>query len=70
MAILDSHIVVPPMNVEFGEDFGISQFVDEIGDERKGISITDGMFIDIAVILARAKSSILLFDEEEGGCLW
>ena len=30
----------------------------------------DGMLIDIAVVLARAESSILLFDEEEGRCLW
>ena len=70
MAILDSHIVVSPTNVEFCEDSGISQFVDEIGDEGKGVGVTDSMFVDVAVILARAKSSILLFDEEEGERLW
>ena len=70
VAILDSHVVVSPMNVEFGEDFGISQFVDEIRDEGKGVGVTDGMFVDISVVLARAKSSVLLFNEGEGGCLW
>ena len=70
VAILDSHVVVSPTNVEFGEDFGISQFVNEIGDEGKGVGITDGMFVDVAVILARVKSSVLLFDKEEGGRLW
>ena len=70
VAIFDPHVVVSPTNIKFGEDFGILQFVDEIGDEGKGIGITDGMFIDVVVILARAKSSIPLFDEEEGGRLW
>ena len=29
----------------------------------------DGMFIDVSVVLPRAEPSVLLFDEEEGGCL-
>ena len=28
------------------------------------------MFVDVAVVLAGMESSILLFDEEERGCLW
>ena len=39
-------------------------------DEGKGVGVTDGMFIDVLVVLARAESSVLLFDEEERGCLW
>ena len=70
MAIFDLHIVVSPTNVEFGEDFGISQFVDKIRDEGKGVSVTDGMFIDVVVMLAGMESSIFLFEEEEGRCLW
>ena len=30
----------------------------------------NGMFIGVMVNLARAESSILHFDEEEGRCLW
>ena len=30
----------------------------------------DGMFVDVSIVLARAESTILLFDEEERGCLW
>ena len=28
------------------------------------------MFVDISIVLARVESTILLFDEEERGCLW
>ena len=69
VSVLDSHIVVSPPDIEFGEDLGVSQFVYEVGDERKGIGVSDGVFVDVAVVLARAKSSVLLFDEEEGRCL-
>ena len=69
VTIFDSYVVVSPANIELGEDFGISQFIYEIGDEGKGVGVTDGMFVDIAVVLAGAKSSIFLFDEEEWGCL-
>ena len=30
----------------------------------------DGVFVDVLIVLARAESTILLFDEEERGCLW
>ena len=66
VAILDSYVVVSPPNIEFGEDLSISQFIYEVGDERKGVGVADGVLIDVAVVLAGAESSILLFDEEEG----
>ena len=70
VAVLDSYIVVFPVYVKLGEDFSVSQFVYEVGDEGKGVGVTDGVFIDIAVVLAGVKSTIFLFDEEEGGSLW
>ena len=70
MSVLDSDIVVSPLDVKFGEDFHSLEFVDEVRNEWKGICITDCVFIDIAVILARTKATIFLFNEEEGGCLW
>ena len=69
VAIFDSYVVVPPADVELSENFSISQFIYEVGDERKGVGIADGVFVDVAVILAGAESSIFLFDEEERGGL-
>jgi len=66
VSVLDADIVVSPSYVELGEDLGVSKFIDEVGDEGKGIGITNGMFVEVAVVLAGAESAILLFDEEEG----
>ena len=45
MSILDVDIVVPPLNVKLGEMFHIFELVNEVGDEREGVGILDGMFI-------------------------
>ena len=70
MSIFDVDIVISPMNVKFSEDFCFLEFVNEIRDEGEGICIADCVFINIAVILTGVKTAILLFNEEEGGCLW
>ena len=69
VSIFDPYVVISPADVELSENFSIPQFIYEVGDERKGIGVADGVFVDIAVVLAGAESSILLFDEEERGCL-
>ena len=68
--IFDSYIIVSPADIKLGKDFGILWVVNEIRDQGKGVGVTDGMFVDVAVVLTGTKSSILLFDEEEGRCLW
>ena len=74
VSILDSYIVVSPSNIEFGEDLGVSQLIYEIRDEGEWVGVADGVFIDIAVVLAWAKSAVLFFNEEErrglGGVRW
>ena len=65
VAILDSYVVVSPAYVKFGEDLSISQFVYKVGDEGKRVGVSDGMFIDVTVVLAGVESSILLFNKEE-----
>ena len=65
MSVLDSYIVVSPPNIEFGEYFSIPQFIYEVRDEGKGVGITDGVLVDVSIVLAGAESSIFLFDEEE-----
>ena len=69
VAIFDVDIVVSPSNVELGEVVSIFQLVHKVGDEEKGVGIAGGVFIEVPVILARTEFSILLLDDEEGGCL-
>ena len=70
VSILNSDIVVSPLNVKFGEDFCPLEFINEVGNEWKGVCIMDCVFVNIAVILTRAEVTILLFNKEEGRCLW
>ena len=43
--IFDAYVVVTPSNVKFSEVFGISEFVNEVRNEGKGIGISDGVFV-------------------------
>ena len=69
VTILDMDVVVPPSNVEFCEVASIFLLVHEVGDEGKGVGVTGGVFVEVSVVLARMKFSILLFDKEERRCL-
>ena len=39
------------MNVEFSEVGGVLHIIDEFRDEREGVGISDGMTIEVLVIL-------------------
>ena len=70
MSIFDSDIIVSPSNVKLGEDFCPLEFIDKVGNEGKRVCITDSVFVNIAIVLTGSKATVLLFDEEERGCLW
>ena len=64
--LLDTNVVISPTNVKFSEQGRFLHMVDEFWDEGEGIGILDGVGVQVAVILAWAKGSILLWYEEEG----
>ena len=66
VTILDPYVVVPPPNIELGKDLSVSQLIYEVRDEGKWVGVSDSVFVHIAIVLAGAESSILLFDKEEG----
>ena len=45
VAVFDADIVISPMDVELGEQFGVLEFVDEVGDEWEWIGVSSGVFI-------------------------
>ena len=68
VTLLDTDIVVSPSYIKLSEDLGIFEFVDEVGDQGKGICISDCVAIEVSVVLTGLEASILFFDKEEGGC--
>ena len=70
MSIFDLDIIVSPSDVELGEDFRPLEFIDEVRNKGKRVCITDSVFIDVAIVLTGSQAPVLLFDEEERGCLW
>src|SRR3981189_1201941 len=67
IAFFYPHIVIPPADVELGEVLRAFESVDEVVNERKGIAIFSGDQVERAIVLDKAKPSVLLFDEEDRG---
>ena len=47
----DANVVIPPMNVEFGEQGGFLHVVDEFGDQGERIGVSDGVGVQVVVVL-------------------
>ena len=65
----NANVVISPINVEFGEQGGLLHVIDEFWDEGEWIGISDCVGVQVVVILAWAKSSVLLWYKEERGSL-
>ena len=65
MPIFDSDIIVSPSDVKLGEDFRPLEFINKVRNEGERVCITDGMFIDVAIVLTGSEAAIFLFDKEE-----
>ncbi|KIJ06943.1 hypothetical protein PAXINDRAFT_91228, partial [Paxillus involutus ATCC 200175] len=68
--LLDPHIIVAPTNIEFGEVFGSLEFIDQLGNKGKWISIFECDGIKSSIILYGSKLAVLLFYKEKGGSKW
>ncbi|KIJ07641.1 hypothetical protein PAXINDRAFT_90090, partial [Paxillus involutus ATCC 200175] len=49
----DLNIVVSPSDIEFRKDLRSFEFINEVGNEGKGIRVLDSVGVQISVILAR-----------------
>src|SRR3981189_1373614 len=70
IAFFYPHVVIPPADVELGEVFRAFESVNEVVNEGEGIAILLGDQIERAIVLDKAKPSVLLFDEEDRGAYW
>ena len=65
----DVNVVISPTDVELGEQGGFLHVVNEFQDEGEWVDVSDGVGVQVAVVLAWVKGSILLWYKEEGGGL-
>ena len=49
---LDANVVIFPTDVKFGEQGGFFHVVDEFGNQGERIGVSDGMGVQVAVVLA------------------
>ena len=47
----------------------VFQLVHEVGNEREGVGVAGGVFVEVVVVLAGVEFTVFLFDKEEKGCL-
>ena len=66
----DSDLMVCAVEVDFGEVFCISKFVDEFIYSGEWIAVFDCKFIEGAVVNTEAEGTIFLFGEEDGSTPW
>ena len=65
VALLHTHVVVTPADIQLCEITRALQLVHEIGDEWQWVAILYRHIIKAPIILDRAKGTILLFDKKE-----
>ena len=69
VALLDLDIVISPSYIELCKDLSFFKFVNKVGDQGKGVCISDSVAVEISVVLTGSETSIFLLDKEEEGCL-
>ena len=50
----DAYVVIPPSYIELGEEVSVLHVIDERGNEREGVGVSDGVTVEISVVLAEA----------------
>jgi hypothetical protein len=66
---LNSDVIVPPADIEFGEESAATEVVDGLRDQGRNIVVLLCPFIHGLIVLYQAQLFIFLFDEEEVGSI-
>jgi len=62
--MMNTNVVIPPSNVKLGEDSGIFEFVDDVGDKRERVLVLDRERVQLTVVLHRTEFTIFLLNKE------
>jgi len=61
----DTHVVVPPLNVEFGIYMHIAEVSYKVGDQQEGVLVVYSDGVDLSVVLHQSQFSVLFANEEK-----
>ncbi|KAG5339239.1 hypothetical protein C0989_005058 [Termitomyces sp. Mn162] len=70
ISLLNAHIVVTPLDIQFSEVSRTLKVVDELGDEEERVAILHHHGIEYLIVLYQSEGVILLFDEEDWRSHW
>ncbi len=65
VSFTDTYVVVSPSHVELCIDVCITEIVDKICDQGKGVLVSNSDGVNLSVVLHRSHFTILFPDEEE-----
>src|SRR5882724_11233805 len=69
VSIRDSHVVVSPSDVQFGEVllFASSHCIEDVGDQGQGVGVLHGQHVKLMVVLNETEASVPFLNEEDRG---
>ncbi|KAG5349506.1 hypothetical protein C0989_003360 [Termitomyces sp. Mn162] len=70
ISLLNVHIVVTPLDVQFSEVLHTLEVVDELRDEGERVAILHHHDVEYLIVLYQLEGAILLFDEEDWRGHW
>jgi hypothetical protein len=65
ISLSDAYIVISPSDVQFGENTGVSEFIDYFRDKGESHSVRNGSFIERTIVLDWSERTIFLLNKEE-----
>ena len=70
IAFFDPYIIVFPLKIYLHEVLRSLELVDKLQDEQKRVVVSHCMLVQIPVVLNHPLSSVFLWHEEYGRCLF
>ena len=58
-------VIVTAAKVQFSEELGTLETVNEVGDEGEGVGVVDCLGVDILIVLNHVFKAILFWDKED-----
>ena len=68
--LLNANVIIAPLNIKLGEQCGVLHIIDQLRDEGERIPVSNGVGIEILIILAWSQGSVFFGHKEKQRGLW